>query len=54
MLTITEDSYTHRHLCEFVGLDADMTIKEPYPEMFDHLNEIRKKELDAVNRQYPF
>ena len=29
----TEDSYTHRHLCEFVGLDADMIIKEPYPEV---------------------
>lgn len=28
-----EDSYTHRHLCEFVGLDAEMEIKEHYEEV---------------------
>ncbi|OAY23853.1 aspartate--tRNA ligase 2, cytoplasmic [Manihot esculenta] len=60
-----EDSYTHRHLCEFVGLDVEMEIKKHYSEvmgivdrlfvtMFDHLNEKCKKELDAVRRQYPF
>ncbi|XP_008801441.2 aspartate--tRNA ligase 2, cytoplasmic-like [Phoenix dactylifera] len=60
-----EDSYTHRHLCEFVGLDVEMEIKEHYFEvcdivdhlfvaMFDHLSENCKKELDAINRQYPF
>ncbi|KAJ6813339.1 aspartate--tRNA ligase 2, cytoplasmic-like [Iris pallida] len=60
-----EDSYTHRHLCEFVGLDVEMEIKEHYSEvmdivdglfveMFDHLNENCKKELEAINRQYPF
>ncbi|KAG1332017.1 aspartate--tRNA ligase 2, cytoplasmic [Cocos nucifera] len=60
-----EDSYTHRHLCEFVGLDVEMEIKEHYFEvcdivdrlfvaMFDYLNENCKKELDAINRQYPF
>ncbi|CAL9748269.1 unnamed protein product [Musa acuminata subsp. burmannicoides] len=60
-----EDSYTHRHLCEFVGLDVEMEIKEHYFEvcdivdrlfvaMFDDLNENCKKELDAINRQYPF
>ncbi|XP_010929419.1 aspartate--tRNA ligase 1, cytoplasmic [Elaeis guineensis] len=60
-----EDSYTHRHLCEFVGLDVEMEIKEHYFEvcdvvdrlfvaMFDYLNETCKKELDSINRQYPF
>ncbi|XP_073003415.1 aspartate--tRNA ligase 2, cytoplasmic [Typha latifolia] len=60
-----EDSYTHRHLCEFVGLDVEMEIKEHYFEvcdivdslfvaMFDHLHKNCKKELDAINRQYPF
>ncbi|RZR92746.1 hypothetical protein BHM03_00021104 [Ensete ventricosum] len=29
-----EDSYTHRHLCEFVGLDVEMEIKEHYFEHF--------------------
>ncbi|EHA8589721.1 Aspartate--tRNA ligase 2, cytoplasmic [Cocos nucifera] len=60
-----EDSYTHRHLCEFVGLDVEMEIKEHYFEvcdvvdrlfvaMFDYLNENCKKELDSINRQNPF
>ncbi|PKI31781.1 hypothetical protein CRG98_047820 [Punica granatum] len=60
-----EDSYTHRHLCEFTGLDVEMEIKKHYSEvmdivdrlfvaMFDSLNEKCKKELEAVGRQYPF
>ncbi|GLU18125.1 hypothetical protein SLE2022_344420 [Rubroshorea leprosula] len=60
-----EDSYTHRHLCEFTGLDVEMEIKKHYSEvmdivdrlfvaMFDGLNENCKKELEAVGRQYPF
>ena len=28
-----ENSNTHRHLCEFVGLDAEMEIKEHYFEV---------------------
>lgn len=28
-----EDSFTHRHLCEFTGLDAEMEIKEHYSEV---------------------
>lgn len=28
-----EDSYTHRHLCEFTGLDVEMEIKEHYAEV---------------------
>ncbi|KAL5196864.1 hypothetical protein ABZP36_000376 [Zizania latifolia] len=60
-----ENSNTHRHLCEFVGLDAEMEIKEHYFEVcdiidglfvaiFKHLNENCKKELETINRQYPF
>ncbi|CAH1441364.1 unnamed protein product [Lactuca virosa] len=60
-----EDSYTHRHLCEFTGLDIEMEIKEHYSEvmdvvdrlfvnMFDKLNERCKKELEAIGKQYPF
>ncbi|XVF48103.1 hypothetical protein PTKIN_Ptkin03bG0164700 [Pterospermum kingtungense] len=60
-----EDSYTHRHLCEFTGLDVEMEIKKNYFEvmdivdrlfvtMFDSLNEKCQKELEAVGRQYPF
>ncbi|GLJ17295.1 hypothetical protein SUGI_0300190 [Cryptomeria japonica] len=60
-----EDSFTHRHLCEFTGLDLEMEIKEHYFEVldiidklfvsiFDGLNEKCKKELDAIDQQYPF
>ncbi|XP_058080596.1 aspartate--tRNA ligase 2, cytoplasmic-like isoform X1 [Magnolia sinica] len=60
-----EDSYTHRHLCEFTGLDVEMEIEEHYFQvldivdrlfvtMFDSLNEKCQKELDAIGRQYPF
>eukprot|EP00262_Sarcandra_glabra_P007157 TRINITY_DN1976_c0_g2_i1.p1 TRINITY_DN1976_c0_g2~~TRINITY_DN1976_c0_g2_i1.p1 ORF type:complete len:556 (-),score=89.37 TRINITY_DN1976_c0_g2_i1:221-1888(-) len=60
-----EDSFTHRHLCEFTGLDVEMEIKEHYFEvidivdrlfvtMFDSLNEKCKKELHAIGKQYPF
>ncbi|KAL6974254.1 Aspartate--tRNA ligase 2, cytoplasmic, partial [Sarracenia purpurea var. burkii] len=60
-----EDSYTHRHLCEFTGLDVEMEIKEHYSEvmdvvdrlfvmMFDSLNERCQKELEAIGKQYPF
>ncbi|KAJ7958686.1 aspartate--tRNA ligase, cytoplasmic-like [Quillaja saponaria] len=60
-----EDSYTHRHLCEFTGLDVEMEIKSHYSEvmdivdrlfvaMFDSLNKNCQKELEAVGRQYPF
>ncbi|KAM1648505.1 hypothetical protein FF1_009776 [Malus domestica] len=32
-----EDSFTHRHLCEFTGLDVEMEIKRHYFEvMHDH------------------
>ena len=30
-----ENSHTHRHLCEFTGLDIEMTIKESYHELMD-------------------
>ncbi|XP_060212392.1 aspartate--tRNA ligase 2, cytoplasmic-like [Lycium barbarum] len=60
-----EDSFTHRHLCEFTGLDVEMEIKEHYSEvmdivdrlfvaMFDSLNENCRKELEAIGKQYPF
>ncbi|CAN6179874.1 unnamed protein product [Urochloa humidicola] len=60
-----ENSKTHRHLCEFTGLDAEMEIKEHYFEVcdiidglfvsiFKHLTTNCKKELETINGQYPF
>ena len=60
-----EDSNTHRHLCEFTGLDMEMAIKEHYFEvldvlddlfihMFDGLNERFSHELKVVAQQHPY
>ena len=59
-----EDSNTHRHLTEFVGLDLEMTIEEHYHEvlelldglfkhLFKNLKEKYQKEIDAVGTQFP-
>ncbi|CAO2199636.1 unnamed protein product [Urochloa humidicola] len=60
-----ETSRTHRHLCEFTGLDVEMEIMEHYFEVcdlidglfvsiFKHLTEKCKYELETLNSQYPF
>jgi aspartyl/asparaginyl-tRNA synthetase len=60
-----EDSNTHRHLCEFVGLDMEMVINEHYYEVldmfgklftyiFEQVNERFAHELAAINAQHPF
>lgn len=59
-----EDSNTHRHLTEFVGLDLEMafhyhyhevvqTIGDLFVQMFKGLKEHYQEEIDAVHRQYP-
>jgi len=60
-----ENSYTHRHMTEFTGLDLEMTFLEHYSEVldildrtfnavFDGLNANFANELDVVREQYPF
>ncbi|EFJ52967.1 hypothetical protein VOLCADRAFT_72624 [Volvox carteri f. nagariensis] len=60
-----EFSYTHRHLCEFMGLDLEMAIHEHYFEVldvieklfaaiFDGLSTEYAKELAVIAQQYPF
>jgi aspartyl-tRNA synthetase len=60
-----EKSFTHRHLCEFVGLDLEMAFNEHYHEvldvldglfvsLFDGLAKRWPNELEAVRQQYPF
>ena len=60
-----EKSYTHRHLCEFVGLDMEMEIKESYMEVlevigqlftsiFKGLSENYKKEIEIIKNQYGY
>jgi len=60
-----ENSFTHRHMTEFVGLDMEMTFMEHYHEVldmldrtfnavFDGLNANYSAELAAVRAQHPF
>lgn len=60
-----EKSFTHRHLCEFTGLDIEMQIREHYFEILDIIgnvfNHIFKgietrfaKELEVINEQFAF
>jgi len=60
-----EDSFTHRHLTEFVGLDMEMVFKEHYSEVLDvldglfdyiftNLNARFRPEIETVRKQYPF
>lgn len=60
-----ENSFTHRHMCEFIGLDLEMAIKEHYfevleffgelfPYLFNNLEKRFAKELKAINEQFEF
>jgi nondiscriminating aspartyl-tRNA synthetase len=60
-----ENANTPRHLCEFTGLDIEMSIKEHYFEVldvigelfyyiFEGLNQRFATELKAFENQYPF
>lgn len=59
-----EDSNTHRHMTEFIGLDLEMAIEEHYHEVMELLDSMFKfifkglkeqyaKEIETVNRQFP-
>lgn len=59
-----ENANTHRHLCEFTGLDVEMSIRQHYSEilevignlftfMFSNLNKVYGKELAAIREQFP-
>ena len=59
-----EDSNTHRHLTEFVGLDLEMTFEEHYHEVMELLDQLflnifrglkqkYGKEIEVVGRQFP-
>jgi aspartyl/asparaginyl-tRNA synthetase len=47
-----EDSNTHRHLTEFVGLDLEMTIEEHYHEVRDVLDGMLKAIFHGLKEQY--
>ena len=60
-----ENSNTHRHLCEFTGLDGEMEIKQHYFEVLDVIGNLFNhmfkgletryaKELAVINEQFEF
>jgi aspartyl/asparaginyl-tRNA synthetase len=59
-----ENSNTHRHLTEFVGLDLEMAIDEHYHEVLDVLDNMLLsifkglqskfgKEIETIKKQFP-
>ena len=59
-----EDSNTHRHMTEFVGLDLEMAIEEHYHEVVDTLDSLflaifrglKEKyshEINVIRKQFP-
>jgi aspartyl-tRNA synthetase len=60
-----ENSLTHRHMTEFMGLDMEMAFNEHYHEVLEVLGELfvnifdglktqYADEIAVINRQYPF
>ncbi|KAG8992715.1 aspartate--tRNA ligase dps1 [Tulasnella sp. JGI-2019a] len=59
-----ENSFTHRHMTEFTGLDLEMTIEEHYHEVVDLLDNMLihifkglttqyAKEIEVIQKQFP-
>lgn len=47
-----ENSFTHRHLCEFTGLDMEMSIKENYHEIMDILGDMFNYIFVGLEKRY--
>lgn len=48
----SEDSNTHRHMCEFTGLDMEMSIKSHYFEALDLLGEMFNSIFTEISTRY--
>ena len=47
-----ENANTHRHLCEFVGLDIEMQIKQNYHETLELLKEMLIYIFENIEKRY--
>ena len=47
-----ENSFTHRHLCEFTGLDFEMVINEHYNEVMDVIDKLFVYIFNGLNAKY--
>jgi aspartyl-tRNA synthetase len=47
-----EKSYTHRHLCEFTGLDFEMEIREHYFEVLDVIDALFRHIFEGLTHSF--
>ena len=47
-----ENSWTHRHLCEFMGLDFEMAINQHYFEVLDVVEDLFDTVFNGLATQY--
>jgi len=47
-----ENSYTHRHLCEFTGLDIEMAIRDHYFEVVDVLERLFIGIFEGIRQRF--
>lgn len=47
-----EDSNTHRHLTEFIGLDLEMAFEEHYHEVMELIDEMLKSIFKGLTENY--
>jgi aspartyl/asparaginyl-tRNA synthetase len=47
-----EDSNTHRHLTEFIGLDLEMAFEEHYHEVMDLIDAMLKHIFAGLRKQH--
>ena len=48
----SENSWTHRHLCEFTGLDLEMEFKEHYHEVLNTIGNMFIYIFNCLNKHY--
>lgn len=47
-----ENSNTHRHMCEFVGMDIEMAIKEHYFEVLDVIGDMFQYIFENLQKRH--
>jgi aspartyl-tRNA synthetase len=47
-----ENSFTHRHMCEFTGLDFEMAITNDYHEVMDYAAELFFYMFDYIEKNH--
>ena len=51
VLCRAEKSFTHRHLCEFTGLDFEMAINQHYNEVLDVMDHLFVYMFNGLNKR---